>query len=128
MNMIINMKNTKFLIIIAFITAIPVGFFAFKAQTPFRTLMTVPDTDRLGEADNGKTFTYTPTSRFSTALDEKKHPLKDLRCEPDNIIGYVSNLSVNGPDNYPIGFEAVSNGTCTLKDGDFSVTIHVSNN
>lgn len=75
------------------------------------------------EEDNGKTFTYKITSRFTISLDDKKHPLKNLTCTPEGIIGSVSNGSVNGPDNYPIMFEAVQAGECLLHNGDFQVHI-----
>ena len=77
-------------------------------------------------SDNGKTFTYHITDRFSVFLDDTKYPVKDLTCMPAGIIGYVSNGSLRGPNNYPIMFEAVAEGQCVLKDGDFSVTIVIA--
>ena len=83
---------------------------------------------QLTEEDNGKTFTYTLTSRFMLFLDDEKYPLENLTCTPEGIIGYVSNGSLNGPDNYPIMFEAVQSGECLLQNGDFQVHIVVSEN
>ncbi len=76
-------------------------------------------------SDNGKTFTYRITDRFSVFLDDARHPVANLSCSPDGIIGYVSNGSMRGPNQYPIMFEAVAAGQCMLKDGDFSATIEV---
>ncbi len=78
-------------------------------------------------SDNGKTFTYHITDRFSVFLDDATYPVKNLSCAPTGIIGYVSNGSFRGPNNYPIMFEAAAEGQCVLKDGDFSVTIVVMN-
>jgi hypothetical protein len=77
-------------------------------------------------SENGKTFTYHLTDRFSVFLDDENYPVKDLACTPDGIIGYVSNGSLGGPDHYPIMFEAVSEGTCRLQDHDFHVDIVVN--
>ena len=78
------------------------------------------------EKDNGKTFVYNVTSRFSIDLNPQLYPfIKNWNCVPSGIIGYVSNLSVKGPDSYPIGFEAVRVGQCKLTNKDFSITIGV---
>ncbi len=77
-------------------------------------------------SDNGKTFTYHLTDRFSVFLDDTNYPVKNLTCTPDGIIGYVSNGSLRGPNKYPIMFEAAAEGQCVLKDGNFSVTIVVA--
>ena len=78
-------------------------------------------------SDNEKTFTYHVTDRFSIFLDDTKYPIKNLTCIPGGVIGYVSNGSFRGPNNYPIMFEAVAEGQCVLKDGIFSATIVVAN-
>jgi hypothetical protein len=77
--------------------------------------------------DNGKTFTYTTTSRFMVFLDDLDYPLKDLKCVPQSVIGYISNGSLRGPDHYPIMFEAGPEGTCLLQDRDFQVRIVIDN-
>jgi len=76
-------------------------------------------------SDNGKTFSYRLTDRFSVFLDDTKYPVKDLTCKPEGIIGYVSNGSLGGPGHYPIMFEAVAEGTCRLEDHDFYIDIVV---
>ncbi len=76
-------------------------------------------------SDNGGTFSYHPTDRFSVFLDDVKYPVKDLTWVPEGIIGYVSNGSLGGPGRYPIMFEAVAEGTCHLEDHDFHVDIIV---
>jgi hypothetical protein len=62
------------------------------------------------------------TSRFSICLDPVVHPLADLRTDGCPF-GYVSNYSLNGPDNYPIGFQVTGVGSCTVRNGDFQVEI-----
>ena len=76
-------------------------------------------------SDNGKTFSYHLTDRFSVFLDDSNYPVKDLICLPEGIIGYVSNGSLGGPGRYPIMFEAVAEGQCRLADHDFKVEIQV---
>ncbi len=76
-------------------------------------------------SDNGRTFSYHLTDRFSVFLDDAKYPIKDLTCTPEGIIDYVSNGSLRGPGYYPIMFEAVMEGKCQLKDNDFQVEIIV---
>lgn len=76
-------------------------------------------------SDNGKTFSYHLTDRFSVFLDDIKYPVKDLSCTPDGMIGYVSNGSLGGPGRYPIMFEAVAEGKCRLEDHDFHAEIMI---
>jgi hypothetical protein len=59
-------------------------------------------------------------------LDDEKYPLENLICTPEGVIGSVSNGSLNGPDNYPIMFEAAQPGECLFQNGDFQVQIVVS--
>ena len=76
------------------------------------------------EADTGKTFSYKETSRFGICLSEKQYPLKDLdTSDCDSIMGYVSNWSLRGPNNYPIGFEITGIGSCVVRNGAFRVRI-----
>jgi len=77
--------------------------------------------------DNGKTFTYTVTSRFMIFLDDTHYPLGELVCEPKWIVGYVSNGSLRRSGYYPIMFEATEEGTCILKDRDFQIRLVVAN-
>ncbi len=75
------------------------------------------------EADAGHEIqVHGATSRFSICLDETKHPLRQLDTT-DCPFGYVSNLSVRGPDSYPIGFQVIRGGSCTVRDGDYEVRI-----
>jgi hypothetical protein len=75
--------------------------------------------------DNGGAFTFTVTSRFFVFLDNQANPVSELKCTPEAIIGIISNGSLNGPGRYPVMFEAVQPGTCTLTDREFSVQITV---
>ncbi|MFO7942825.1 MAG: hypothetical protein R6U51_00725 [Anaerolineales bacterium] len=73
----------------------------------------------------GQKFTYRLGERLFIFLDDEDYPLEDLVCEPDWIMGYISNGSFRGPERYPIYYEATSPGVCTLHNGDFSVEIKV---
>jgi hypothetical protein len=74
---------------------------------------------------NGQTVTIGLNSRFFVFLDNEKYPIKSLTCEPECLFMYISNGSLRGPDSYPIYYEPVRLGECTLQSGDFSVTIIV---
>ncbi len=76
-------------------------------------------------SDDGRTFIYHLTDRFSVFLDDTKYPVKDLTCTPDEIIDTISNGSLRGPDRYPVMFEAIAEGKCLLKDRDFHVEISI---
>ena len=83
------------------------------------------DNAQIKLSDNGKMFTYHLTDRFSVYLDDTDYPVQELVCTPDGIIGYVSNGSLGGLGNYPVMFEAVAEGQCSLDDRDFHVDILV---
>jgi hypothetical protein len=89
---------------------------------------TIREMEHLGTImleDNGRTYTYYLSNRFFVFLDDEKYPVDSLVCDPKGIIGYISSGSFRGPDLYPIYFEAVDIGSCTLKDHDFVVKIVV---
>jgi hypothetical protein len=73
----------------------------------------------------GQTITINLGTRFFVFLDDEKYPVKSLTCKPDWVMGTISNGSFNGPDLYPILYEATIPGRCTLQSGDFSVDIIV---
>lgn len=67
--------------------------------------------------------------RFSfTGFDINKYPLENIKisCSQNASMGYISNLSINGPDDYPIGYETSGNGTCTWVNGDYKVTVNIT--
>jgi hypothetical protein len=93
---------------------------------PPTTSLPAPSTQsEIRAQDSGKTFTYTVTTRFTVILDQNQYPKSDLSCQPQGIIGSVSNIPEVQPPLYAARYEAVQPGTCTLKDGNFEVTIHV---
>ena len=102
------------------------------ASLPTQYPAIATETERIEEqapinlSGDGKTFTFRLTTRFIVFLDDKEYPVKDIKCTPEGIIGYVSNGSVRGPDNYPIMFEAVGIGTCTLRNRGFQAHIIVT--
>jgi hypothetical protein len=73
--------------------------------------------------DNGSTFNFAKTERFSIHLDDTLYPLAEFICSPQGIIGMVSNGSALGPGVYPVTYEGVKSGSCTCVDRDFSVDI-----
>ena len=76
------------------------------------------------EANIGQTFSYKETSRFGICLNEKQYPLKNLNTDDcESIIGHVSNWSLRGPNNYPIGFEVTGVGSCVVRNGAFHIRI-----
>jgi hypothetical protein len=82
-------------------------------------------TDEITEADNGKTFTYTVTSRFSVILDGNKYSPDSLSVVPTGIVGYVSNIPDVDPPLWVVRYEGVSPGTCSIRNGDFAVTVRI---
>jgi len=79
--------------------------------------------------DTGKTFVTHVTSRFWIYLDDSIYPLRDLFTSvPDELLGYVSNGSIRGPQCYPVYLEAVHEGTGILRIKDFRLTIIIDNN
>src|SRR4051812_1118899 len=62
----------------------------------------------ISESDNGHTFNYVETSRFTVTLDPTKNPASKLKCSPDGIIGRVASEPA---DSNSVRFEAVREGT-----------------
>lgn len=83
------------------------------------------DASGIALSDGGRTFTYRVTDRFSVSLDRTRYPVRTLTLTPTGIVGLVSNGSINGPDDYPVMFEAVQPGECLLENRDFRVRIVV---
>lgn len=76
-------------------------------------------------SDGGRTFTYHVTDRFSVSLDGTRYPVTALTLTPTGIVGLISNGSINGPEDYPVMFEAVQPGECRVENRDFRVRIVV---
>jgi hypothetical protein len=86
-----------------------------------------PDVLRI--TNNGGTFTYHVTVRFVVYLDRATYPASAYACTPDGIIGNVSNATGIIDEStglISMGYEAVAPGRCVLSNGDFSVTIVVT--
>jgi hypothetical protein len=122
------------ILVILFVAAaafatIYIGFSTIKVaySNPQPYIVNSPD---ISELDSGGYFTYGKTGRFWFTLDPATHPLNKMiiTCSDENIIEKVPNLSVNGSDKYPVGYKALSPGSCTFKNGDFSILIVVANN
>ncbi len=97
------------------------------AYSPQSTSTSVPSSTQyeITQADNGRTFTYNVTTRFSVFLDSTKYPKDELKCLPEGIIGSISNIPPFQPPQYVVRYETIQPGDCTLQDRDFHVTIKV---
>lgn len=77
--------------------------------------------------DSGKTITYGVTTRFSLSLDEQQYPRENLQlsCPTQNALSSISNAPYAAPPLYAVGYETVAAGNCTIKDGNFTLTVVV---
>ena len=79
------------------------------------------------EQDSGRTVTFTVTSRFQIILDQQKYPKKNVQvsCTPPETLGSVSNLPAVAPPLYALRYEGVQAGLCTIKNGNFLLTVRI---
>jgi hypothetical protein len=78
--------------------------------------------------DNGRTFTYTVTSRFLLYLDKTRYPKNEQVCQPEGIASWVSNAMGLYDENLKldsVGFETVKPGVCVIQVRDFRIIIQV---
>jgi hypothetical protein len=78
--------------------------------------------------DNGRTFTYTVTSRFLLYLDKTLYPKNEQICQPEGIASWVSNAMGLYDENLKldsVGFEAARPGVCVIQIRDFRIIIQV---
>jgi hypothetical protein len=80
----------------------------------------------LTEADNGKTFAYPITSRFTVILDGSRFAMPPA-CVPVGIVGTISNIPAVPVPYVAARFEAVVPGTCVMTTNGWSATIQVTN-
>jgi hypothetical protein len=85
-----------------------------------------PRIPHITEQDRGKIAQYGVTSRFFVELDPAIHPRAELTCEPNRIIGYISNGSSFDPNSYPVRYEGTEAGACILHSRDFWIIIIVT--
>ena len=88
-----------------------------------------PSPGEIVAADNGKVYDFWLTSRFSIVLEESAYPAAKLvlTCAPDVILGRISNIEPAPPAYYVNRYEGVALGQCTIRDGQFEVTINIVN-
>jgi hypothetical protein len=67
-----------------------------RALTQLDPVAVMEQTADIKLKDNGRTFSYKITDRFSVFLDDTKYPVKNLTCTPDGLIAYGSNGSFRG--------------------------------
>jgi hypothetical protein len=77
------------------------------------------------EGFNGTTLDFSQGDNFSIFLIHTTYP-KDKLQYKDCPIAYVPSLSTNGSENYPVGFQVIGKGSCTVSNGDFSFKINVN--
>jgi hypothetical protein len=87
--------------------------------------------DRAWISLKGNRQTYVATAdgaKGSIFLDDEKYPVRSLAltCDPQDA-AYLTEPTYGsrGPDLYPVWIVSVSPGTCTLRNGDFVVTVAV---
>lgn len=79
----------------------------------------------LAQDDNGRTFTYPITSRFTVILDGAAYPMPPA-CVPAGVVGTISNVPAVPAPLAAARFEAVTPGTCVLTAGHWEATIVVT--
>ena len=103
-------------------TAMPTGQFPVPTEA-----WTPSPQDGILAADSGKAFEIWITDRISVVLNEAEYPMANLveACQPDVVLGRVSNIPPIPAPFYVIRYEAVQLGECTLSNGPFRVSIVV---
>jgi hypothetical protein len=78
---------------------------------------------------NGKTITVTVTTRVWLAFYQPRYPKQNIQisCQPSQAIDNHSleNASLP-PPYYLVGYQAVEPGTCTIKNGNYILTVKVT--
>ena len=77
----------------------------------------------LTESDRGRTIRIKETGRFGFCLDQDRHPFEELDTSDCDFFGEVSNWSLDGPLNYPVGYQVTGAGDCKVRDRDFWVRV-----
>lgn len=93
---------------------------------------TLPWTPMPGEIvarDSGESFDFWMTSRFSIILKQSDYPITSLEliCNPEVVLGRISNIEPVPSDYYVIRYEGVASGQCLIRNGLFEVTINIVN-
>jgi hypothetical protein len=88
-----------------------------------------PSSGEIVASDSGKTYDFWLTSRFSLVLKESDFPEANLtlKCNPEIVLGRISNVEPVPPEYYVIRFEGSGIGRCTTENGQFEVTINIIN-
>ncbi len=86
-----------------------------------------PSPDMIVASDNGKTFNFVLTSRFSIVLKEAEFLTENLKlnCAPDAVLGRISNVAGVPRDYYEIRYEGSGFGQCIIQNGSFEVTVNI---
>lgn len=103
-------------------TGMPTG------QLPVPTEVWTPSPqDGILAADSGKAFEIWITDRISIVLNGAEYPMANMveACQPDVVLGRVSNIPPIPAPFYVIRYEAVQAGECAIRNGGFHVSIVV---
>lgn len=75
--------------------------------------------------DSGKTIRYGITTRFSLRLHQQHYPPQKLQlsCSPQGALGTITNVPSAAPPFYTVAYQANEAGICTLKNGNFILTV-----
>lgn len=98
------------------------------AQFPAPTEAWTPSPqDGISANDSGKAFEIWITSRIAILLNGAEYPMADLTvtCTPNVVLGRVTNIPPVPAPFYVIRYEAVDLGECTIRNGQFHVSILV---
>jgi len=79
-------------------------------------------------SDAGRHFSFRITSRVSFVLQQEEYPAAnlELHCTPANTLGRLSNVPVVPAGYYVFRYEGVQPGVCTIQNGQFEVTVKVT--
>lgn len=93
----------------------------------YPTLAWTPSSSDIVPSNSGSSYKYWITSRFMIVLNEVDFPQANLvvDCVPPDILGRVSNIPPVPSGYYVLRYEGTALGTCTIRNGDFVVTINI---
>jgi hypothetical protein len=82
----------------------------------------------IGPADAGRTFNYSPGSRFTLLTNGHKAP--EVICSAEGAVAplaFEEKVAKNGaPPSPAMRFEAKKTGTCSIATANFQVTVNIA--
>lgn len=76
-------------------------------------------------ADNGRTVRFTITSRFTLTLNQQVYPQANLRlvCNPQGAASATTGMPYASPPSYAVQYQVNEVGSCTIQNGNFTLTV-----